>query len=166
MPSLPLPVRALLLALLFVGASDPVAARESRLSFAADRGAQHTAVRHARDLVQFAQSELGLKLDWSDGSVRAVEELAGSLHADVRRRRTAPAEIAPLVTMIGSYVGEVLRRNHGAEWGWVSVNGHRVLGLKAAATGTLFTPVETVRRRIHQGAASNLWHTYQAKAGL
>ncbi len=114
----------------------------------------------------FARSELELELDWSDASVRAVEELAGSLHADVRRRRAAPEEVAPLVTMIGSYLGEVLRRNHGADWGWVSVNGRRVLGLRAHATGALFTPVETVRRRVHQGAASNLWRTYRMKAGL
>ncbi|HMM77859.1 MAG TPA: DUF3806 domain-containing protein [Gammaproteobacteria bacterium] len=118
------------------------------------------------DLVLFARSELELELDWSDASVRAVEELAGSLHADVRRRRAAPEEVAPLVTMIGSYLGEVLRRNHGADWGWVSVNGRRVLGLRAHATGALFTPVETVRRRVHQGAASNLWRTYRMKAGL
>ncbi len=141
-------------------------AHETRLSFAADRAAGHTALRQARDLVLFARSELELKLDWTDASVRAVEELAGSLHADVRRRRAPPWEVAPLVEMIGSYVGEVLRRNHGAEWGWVTVNGKRVLGLKLAPTGTLFTPVETARRRVHQGAASNLWLTYRAKAGL
>ena len=60
----------------------------------------------------------------------------------------------------------MLRRNHGAQWGWVSVNGHRVLGLKAEQTGALFTPVETVKRRVHQGASSNLWRAYQVKAGL
>jgi len=141
-------------------------ARESHLSFAPDQRAQQTAIRHARDLVMFAQSELRLKLDWSDQSVRMVEELAGSLHADVRRQRAAPDDVAPLVTMIGSYVGEVLRRNHGAEWGWVSANGRRVLALRAGPTGALFTPVETVKRRVHQGAASNLWRTYRAKAGL
>jgi hypothetical protein len=136
------------------------------LTFTADRHAQHTALRQARDLVAFAQSELDLALDWSDASVRAVEELAGSLHADVRRRRTGPDDIAPLVEMIGSYLGEVLRRNHGAEWGWVSVNGRRLLGLKLAPTGALFTPVETARRRVPRGAASNLWRTYRSKAGL
>lgn len=141
-------------------------ARESRMSFETDKSAQNTAMRHARDLVVFAQSELNLKLDWSDASVRQVEELAGSLHADFRRQRANADDIAPLVTMIGSYLGEVLRRNHGAQWGWVSVNGHRVLGLKAAQTGALFTPVETVKRRVHQGASSNLWRAYQVKAGL
>lgn len=144
----------------------PAGARDSRLSFEPDRGAQHTALRHAHDLVSFARSALDLHLDWTDASVRAVEELAGSLHADVRRRRAGVDEVAPLVTMIGSYVGEVLRRNHGAEWGWVSINGRRLLGLKLAPTGALFTPVETVRRRVHQGAASNLWLTYRSKAGL
>lgn len=154
-------------ALLLLGlCAGPLSARETRLSFAPDRSAQHTALRHARDLVVFAQSELDLELDWTDASVQAIEELAGSLHADVRRQRAGTEEVAPLVTMIGSYIGEVLRRNHGAEWGWVSVNGRRLLGLKAAPTGALFTPVETARRRVHQGAASNLWLTYRAKAGL
>ncbi|MGE3775498.1 MAG: DUF3806 domain-containing protein [Gammaproteobacteria bacterium] len=160
------PARAFVVLLLCSLLAVPASAHETRLSFAPDRVAQHTALRQARDLVLFAQSELDLKLDWTDASVRAVEELAGSLHADVRRRRAAPGEIAPLVEMIGSYVGEVLRRNHGAEWGWVSVNGRRLLGLKIAPSGALFTPVETVRRRVHEGAASNLWLTYRSKAGL
>lgn len=151
--------------LLCVTLTGAVAARESRLSFELDRGAQSAATRQANDFVSFARSELNLKLDWTDASVRAVEELAGSLHADVRRHRADPAEVSPLVEMIGSYVGEVLRRNHGAAWGWVSVNGHRVLGLKTRP-GALFTPVETVKRRVHQGASSNLWRAYQVKAGL
>ncbi len=153
-----------LLALLLCAAT--ASARESRMSFETDSSAQGTAMRHARELVVFAQSELNLKLDFSDASVRDVEELAGSLHADFRRQRAGADEVAPLVTMIGSYLGEVLRRNHGAQWGWVSVNGHRVLGLKAARTGALFTPVETAKRRVHQGASSNLWRAYQVKAGL
>ncbi len=152
----------LLVFMLWLGTA---AARESRMSFEIDKSAQHAATRHARDLVVFAQSELNLKLDWSDASVRHVEELAGSLHADFRRQRASAADIAPLVTMIGSYLGEVLRRNHGAQWGWVSVNGHRVLGLKAEQTGALFTPIETAKRRVHHGASSNLWRTYQVKAG-
>jgi len=158
--------RAVPIALMLALMLGPASARESRLSFAADRAAQQTAMGHARELVSFAQSALNLKLDWSDASVRALEDLAASLHADLRRRRTAPDEIAPLVTMIGSYLGEVLRRNHGAQWGWVSVNGQRVLALRTADAGALFTPVETARRRVHQGAASNLWRAYQVKAGL
>lgn len=156
----------LMMAFLLSTALTGAPARESHMSFEVDSSAQTSATRHARDLVVFAQSELNLKLDWSDDSVHALEELAGSLSADVRRQRTDAADVAPLVTMIGSYLGEVLRRNHGAQWGWISVNGRRVLGLKATRTGALFTPLETVKRRVHQGAASNLWRAYQVNAGL
>jgi len=154
----------LLVLLLSCMAADPAAARESRVVFAADRLAQETAGREAREFVRFAQAALGTRLDWSEESVRAVEDLAGALHADLRRRRSGATEIAPLVTMIGSYLGEVLRRNHGGEWGYLSVNGRRVLGFRAAHSGALFAPVETAKRRVHHGASGSLWRAYQVNA--
>lgn len=143
---------------------DPAAARESRIVFTADRHAQATAAREAGEFVRFAEAALGTRLDFSEDSVRAVEDLAGALHADLRRQRADATEIAPLVTMIGSYLGEVLRRNHGGEWGWLAINGRQVPGFRAARSGALFAPVETAKRRVHHGATGTLWRAYQVNA--
>jgi hypothetical protein len=158
-------LRGLLVALLIAcGALDAASARESRVVFAPDRHAQATAAREAAEFVRFAAAALGTRLDFSEDSVHAVEELAGELHADLRRQRGAAVEIAPLVTMIGSYLGEVLRRRHGGEWGWLTVNGRQVLGFRAARSGALFAPVETAKRRVHEGASGTLWRAYQVNA--
>ena len=150
--------------LLACGALDAASARESRVVFAADRQAQATAAREAGEFVRFAEAALGTRLDFSEDSVRAVEDLAGALHADLRRQRADVTEIAPLVTMIGSYLGEVLRRNRGGEWGWLTVNGRQVPGFRVARSGALFAPVETAKRRVHQVAAGTLWRAYQVNA--
>lgn len=158
-------LRGLLVALLIVGSAvGPAAARESRVIFTANRLAQETAASEAREFVRFAQAALGTRLDWSEDSMRAVEDLAGALHADLQRQRSDATEIAPLVTMIGSYLGEVLRRNHGGEWGYLTVNGRRVLGFRSARSGALFAPVETAKRRVHHGASGSLWRAYQVNA--
>jgi hypothetical protein len=164
-PFTPRGLRGLLAALLIAGsAASPAVAHESRVVFMANRLAQETAAREAREFVRFAQAALGTTLDWSENSVRAVEDLAGALHADLRRQRSDAMEIAPLVTMIGSYLGEVLRRNHGGEWGWLTVNGRQVLGFRSARSGALFAPVETAKRRVHHGATGTLWRAYQVNA--
>jgi hypothetical protein len=137
---------------------------EPRMTFAPDRAASHTAARYARDMVQFAQVELGLKLDYSDASVAALEDVAGALQADLRRERGSLREVDSLLSMMGGYLGEVYRRNHGGEWGYVSANGRRVLAVRAQDSDAVMWPIERIKQRMRGG--NNLLAYYQSRVSL
>jgi hypothetical protein len=62
--------------------------------------------------------------------------------------------------MLGSYIGEVFRRNHGAEWGWVALQGSRFVGMERKASN-LFWPWGKAQNRIVKGPEDNLWLYYQ-----
>lgn len=149
--AVPSPTRfcALLCALLLATAAQ---AYEPRLTFAADATAARAAARYAGDMVRFAQLELAVALDLSDASIAQIEQLAGALQTDLWRERGSYSEIEALVQMLGCYVGEVYRRNHGGEWGYVDVQGRRLMALKARVDGRLLWPVERIRQRLHSHA--------------
>ncbi|MGD9603528.1 MAG: DUF3806 domain-containing protein [Gammaproteobacteria bacterium] len=139
---------------------------ESRMQFAPDTGVGRLAARRALELVEFARVELNLKLDFSDASIAEIEEVAAALHADLRRERGALDDVDTLVQMLGSYVGEVYRRNHGGEWGYASANGRRVLAIRPKGGTTLMWPVERIKQRIRGGGSNNVWAYYQSKVAL
>lgn len=149
--------------LAFSALTSPSFAYQPHFDFAPDRSAERTAAKYAKDMVQFARVELNLKLDWSDASIASIEEVASELHADLRRERAAFSDIETLVAMLGSYVGEVFRRNHGGEWGVVKANGKRILAVKT--NGALMWPVERIKQRI-RGGHSNVWAYYQSRIAL
>lgn len=153
-------IRRTVFALLCLVASGTLAARESHLRFSPDEAAASRAAGDARELVRFAGDALCTRLDWSEASLHAVDELAGSLHADLRRRRAKPADVAPLVAMIGSYVGEVLRRERGGDWGWLLAGGRPVLAFRPAGGAPVALAAAT-RRRVLQGAGGSLWRVYR-----
>ncbi len=143
-----------------------VNAAESRTNFTPDRGTARSASQHANDMVQFAAAELNLKLDWSDSSIEEIEALASQLHGDYRREHASFGDIERLVQMLGSYVGEVFRRNHGGDWGTVAARGKRIVAMKPEHGGAVFWPIERIKQRIRAGAANNVWAYYQARTAL
>ncbi len=160
-------MRANWLALLLICAALPPAfAFESRMQFTVDPGVARAAARGALELVEFARVELNLKLDFSDDSIASIEEVASALHADLRRERGALRDIDTLVQMLGSYVGEVYRRNHGGQWGYAATNGRRVLAIKAKTGNTLMWPVERIKQRIRGGGSNNVWAYYQSRVAV
>ena len=62
--------------------------------------------------------------------------------------------------MLGSYIREVFRRNYGAEWGWVTVQGNRFPGMQRKPD-SLFWPWGKALNRIVNGPEDNLWHYYR-----
>lgn len=160
--------RAWLVLLLYGCVLQSSLAFESRMIFTADRGAAQAASRYAQDMVQFAQIELHVTLDWSDESVAMIEEVASELHADLRRERGHLRDVDPLMQMLGSYLGEVYRRNHGGEWGFVATNGKRLMAIKAKEGSELLWPIERIKRRIRGGGggSNNVWAYYQSRIAL
>src|SRR5690606_36250155 len=92
-----------------------------------------------------------IELDWSDGSIEQVEKIAAALHEDYVRTRPTPEQVAPFYKAIGSYIGEVYRKNHGAEWGWVTLNGQRFPGMWRDKVG-VFWPWGKAQNRIINGS--------------
>ncbi len=159
-------LRPFVLLLALVALSAPAFAYQPHFNFEADRSAERTASKHAKDMVQFARVELNLKLDWTEASIASIEDVASELHADVRRERAELSDIETLVEMMGSYVGEVFRRRHGGEWGFVEANGKKLLAVKAKHSGTLMWPVERIKQRIRGGSNNNVWAYYRSRTAL
>src|SRR5581483_12320230 len=90
--------------------------------------------------VECARHDFKVELDWTDRSIEAVEDILESLHLSLAAKKSTSHDVATYSKMFGSYVGEVFRRNHGATWGVVTLNGTSVPGLKQHSTGDLFWP--------------------------
>ena len=116
---------------------------------------------YAEDAVDFARAQYSVKLDWSDESIKRIEEIASDLHDTLPDPPPPDDQIMGFAKMLGSYVGETFRRNHGADWGMVSIEGEEFPGLQAQHDGTTFWPWGRVRNRLVNGGEDNIWHYYQ-----
>ena len=125
--------------------------------------AAQRAAREAAELVRFARTELGVQLDWSDASITQIERLAVALGKDLRREGGKLSEVEGLVRLLGSYVGEVYRRNHGGSWGEAKVGGQHRIALRPTRGDTLLWPAERIRQRLRQGAGGGLATHYQSR---
>jgi hypothetical protein len=129
-------------------------------NFEADPEIQKIAEAYALRMIDYAKDTHGIKLDWTDNSIRVVERIAGAFHDEYKKNPPSSEEIAPFYKGIGSYIGEVFRRNHGADWGWVTLEGERFPGMQSKP-GSLFWPWGKALNRIVNGPEDNLWHYYQ-----
>ena len=130
-------------------------------TFEQDARLQQVAEAYAQDAIDFARAHYSKRLDWSDDSVRHVEEIAAHLHNSLPDPPPPEEEILAFAKMFGSYVGEVFRRNHGAAWGLVALGDQKVPGLKGSHDGVTFWPWVRVHKRLVNGPEDNVWHYYQ-----
>src|SRR5262245_12419587 len=80
----------------------PMQTRENPLShFEADREIQEIAEAYSLDMIDFASQKFGIVLDWSDESMRHVEQIAVALHEIYKKTRPTPDQIAPFYRMLG-----------------------------------------------------------------
>lgn len=133
---------------------------EPMSNFDADPTIQEIAEAYALDMVDYAKNEHEIELDWSDESVRQIERIAAVLHEEYRKDQPSSEQLAPFYKSLGSYVGEVYRRNHGAEWGWVTLEGDRFPGMQCK-TGA-FWPWGRALNRIVNGPKDDIWRYYQS----
>jgi hypothetical protein len=152
-----------LLSLIF--ALSPFQARaveQQSQSFVADLNIHKIAEAYALDAVDLAKSQFGIQLDWSDASIANVEKALVKMHASYIATTPRPTQeqMMSFAKGFGSYVGEVYRRNHGGEWGMVSLSGQKFPGLRTKA-GTNFWPWGRVANRITDGDENNVFDYYQ-----
>jgi hypothetical protein len=128
--------------------------------FTVDDKIRQIAEAYALDTVDYARDTFGLGLDFSDDSIQHVEAMLTRLHDEMASARPSDDQIFQFAKMIGSYVGEVFRRNHGARWGMVSLGGETFPGMEADRTGGRFWPWGKVQNRLVNGPEDNVCHYY------
>jgi len=78
-------------------------------------------------------AKFGYSLDGSDSSIAVLESFLDRMHREMAGAQPSPKVVMTFAKMFGSYVGEVYRRNHGAQWGATS-DGFRLLFLSDKQT--------------------------------
>ncbi len=130
-------------------------------NFTEDQKIQQIAEAYALDAVDFAKNHFKQKLDWSDGSIANIEKILGVFHEQLAEAQPTKEEVLQFAKIFGSYIGEVFRRNHGATWGMVNLNGEGFPGLKSNGSAGLFWPWGRVQNRLLNGSEDNVYHYYQ-----
>jgi hypothetical protein len=124
-------------------------------TFESDSKVQQLAEANSINMVEVAKKFYGIELDWSDESIRHVERIAEQIYTEFKTTNPPPERIEAAYMLLGSYVGEVFRRNHGAEWGWVKLEGNRFVGMQG--NPRLFWPWGKTQKRLINGSEDDLW---------
>jgi hypothetical protein len=127
--------------------------------FQPDPQVAEIAEAYALDAVDLAARNFSVALDWSEASVRQVEQMLGRLHDEMASAQPPEDTVWTFAKAFGSYVGEVLRRHHGGEWGMVSMGGQLFPGLQQTG-GSLCWPWGKAHKRLVNGPEDNVWHYY------
>ncbi|WP_061534442.1 hypothetical protein [Collimonas arenae] len=155
-------LRILFSASVFFVAGSVLAGESGSPSFVSDKNIQKIAETYALDAIQLAKTQLGISLDWTDDSIGEVEKAMTSIHTSYMTTSPRPTDeqVMLFATRYGSYVGEVYRRNHGAEWGMVTLGGQKFPGLQTKS-GINFWPWARISNRIVDGAENNVLDYYK-----
>jgi hypothetical protein len=120
---------------------------------------------YAADAVNLTRANFGIELDYSPGSVKAVEDLLDRIYPSVRRgwlRKLfrvglSETEVDRICKMFGGYIGEVVRRKRGGEWQIIQnpLGDENVIAL-VRGDDTIFPPSK-VFKRLTNGKEDDVW---------
>ncbi len=129
---------------------------------------------HADQAVELIELNLGHKPDFTHDSVVLVEAMAGCIHVDLepdflegeRKRnpwdKDGDEELQGLYLMMGGYIGEVIRREFGGDWGMEEAAPASPLSeMLQVFPGLWLDPVGWVRNRILKGSEHNVFATFE-----
>jgi hypothetical protein len=131
-------------------------------TFRADDNIAAIAAAYCLDCIDVARTNFQVNLDGSDASIELIEQMLGQLQDQLPAAGPSQEQIGAFAKMFGSYVGEVFRLKHGAEWGIVRLGEMEFPGMRSAANGLQFWPWERAYKRIVEGPENNIWHYYVA----
>lgn len=129
------------------------------MGFTPDDKIQKIAEAYALDACDFFRDHFHITLDWTDPSIERVELVMDTFHRQLAQAKPSPEKVMQFAKLFGSYIGEVYRKNHGATWGMVEMNGQSFPGLQTRS-GTLFWPWGRAQNRLVDGPENNVWHYY------
>ncbi|WP_053937432.1 hypothetical protein [Amantichitinum ursilacus] len=142
--------------------TNPPAPQSSKPStFDANPEVQQAATVYAQSAVEHAKKAFDMTLDGSEASIAQVEVALGKLHDSYAQAAQKPTDdqVMTFAKAYGSYIGEVFRRSHGADWGLLSWDGKVFPGLRAK-TGLEFWPWLRAFNRIEHGGEDNISDYY------
>jgi hypothetical protein len=134
------------------------------MTFQSDPQVVQIAEAYSLDAVDLASRNFGMTLDWSEESIRKVEQILGRLHDELARTRPPEDTVWTFAKAFGSYICEVMRQNHGGEWGTITSDGQSFPGLQQS-NGGLIWPWSRAHKRITIGSEENVWHYYSLSIG-
>jgi hypothetical protein len=105
---------------------------------------------YAGEAVRMAASEYGEKLDFSTGSIAALENILG------RFTPVEDGDLEWLTKLWGGYFGEVFRRRYSAEWTMSVYPGGQLAVPTLEIGGSRIYPLLKVQRRLTMGEGENL----------
>jgi len=155
-------LRALIGTLMAGLAAAAFAAPAESPDFVADDAVRQAAEAAATDAVAIARRQFNLKLDGSEASIDDVERALVALNAAYAVVSPKPPDdqLMPMARAFGAYVGEVYRKNHGATWGTVTLNGNRYPGFRTTS-GVNVWPVGRVLNVITDGPDNDIAYFYR-----
>jgi hypothetical protein len=112
---------------------------------------------------QFVASvrDLGWDLDFSEQSVQTLEAMVEQQFRDWRPWRSGKVarKNAPIASLVGAYLGEVMIRHIGGHWGWMPEFDVAAIQLPS---GTWTSPPAKAQKRFVNGKEDNLALYYEA----
>lgn len=120
-----------------------------------------TMVALANDAVALARSVAGCNLDFSEESIRRVEEILGKMHVGLAKANPPREVIEQVCNVYGAYIGEVMRRNEGGDWFLDEkvLPGEKIAALRVGSLQT--SPSAKVFKRIMNGPEDDVWFYYR-----
>lgn len=114
---------------------------------------------YALDAVDFTKQNFKKQLDFSEDSIKTVEECLDILNKTREEYKPSDKQISVTAKMYVGYIGQVIKCRWGGEWrdeSEYSIKNGPALKVKEQ---NLFL-LSKVYRRITGGAEDNLWHFY------
>ena len=127
--------------------------------FVVDPEAQQIAEAYALDAQDFSRSALGIELAWEESSAKKVEEVLARLHDDLPHAGLPDSSVESYAKGFGSFLGELLRKLDGGEWGYATIDGTSMAALRLSDQSIVF-PWARAYRRIKDGPEDNVAHYF------
>jgi hypothetical protein len=124
-------------------------------TFLPDQQLARLAEAYSLDVQELVALQFQKQLDFSDESVGELEQVLETFHQSKATAQPTDEQLAQFAKAFGSYLGEVVRRQHGAEWGQVTLEGQTFPGMRLG-DGSLVWPWGRVQKRLTDGAEESV----------
>jgi hypothetical protein len=105
--------------------------------------------------------EFKAALDYTDNSVMEVEVILAQFAQDLASGQPPADEMDEMCKLWGCYLGEVVRRRFGGEWGIETYPGKQFATLTLNVGGNKLFPSMKIHRRLTEGENDNIWTFYK-----
>ncbi len=111
----------------------------------------------AQRAVEAAKRDFQIELDYSEASIRSLEEVAGRMFS----QKPSGAQLEQLCFLYGAYLGEVARRHHGGDWVIPTDGPYAGVVTLQTKGGSQTSPSAKLYKRLTNGDEDNLDFYYK-----